>query len=211
MMDAPRPNILWVCADQQRADTLGCYGNTWVRTPHLDALAAEGIRFTSAFSQSPMCSPSRAGFLTGRYPRTTRLRQNGQALPSDERLITRTLADDGCSCGLVGKLHLAACDPAVCPDMEPRGDDVHCEYCNAGEPLDGGRPWGTMLRTARHKVTVYHGTGEGELYDLQADPFEKRNLWNAPGLSALKADPLNRLCDRMAQTVDPLPARPARW
>ena len=105
-----QPNILWICSDSQRWDTLGCYGNPWVRTPHLDALAGQGVVFEHAFAQNPLCQPSRGSFLTGRYPRTTRLRQNGQNIPDDERLITRQLADAGYVCGLVGKLHLSACD-----------------------------------------------------------------------------------------------------
>src|SRR3546814_5164565 len=89
----PKPNILWVCTDQQRWDTLGCYGNDHVETPHLDRLAKQGVLFERAFCQSPVCTPSRASFLTGRYPRTTRCRQNGQSIPADERLISRLLAD----------------------------------------------------------------------------------------------------------------------
>src|SRR5437764_6010986 len=84
-----RPNILWICTDQQRYDTLGCTGNPFVRTPHIDRLAAEGLLFEQAYCQSPLCTPSRASFLTGRYPRTTRCRQNGQSIPEDEVLVTR--------------------------------------------------------------------------------------------------------------------------
>ena len=48
------PNILWICTDQQRYDTLGCYGNEWVRTPNLDRLAAGGTLYRNAFAQSPV-------------------------------------------------------------------------------------------------------------------------------------------------------------
>ncbi len=118
-----RPNILWLCSDQQRWDTLGCYGNPFVETPHLDRLARGGVQFANAFCQSPVCTPSRASFLTGRYPRTTRCRQNGQGIPEDERLLPRILADAGYHCGLAGKLHLSPCNPSVCPQMERRIDD----------------------------------------------------------------------------------------
>ena len=118
-----RPNILWICSDQQRWDTLGCYGNAFVETPNLDRLAREGVLFENAFCQSPICTPSRASFLTGRYPRTTRCRQNGQEIPADERLLPRILADVGYRCGLAGKLHLSPCNPSVCPEMERRIDD----------------------------------------------------------------------------------------
>ena len=103
-----RPNVLWICTDQQRYDTVACMGNPHIRTPNLDRLAAEGVAFRHAFSQSPVCTPSRACFLTGRYPRTTRTRQNGQDIPADELPVTAMLADAGYDCGLAGKLHLSA-------------------------------------------------------------------------------------------------------
>ncbi len=118
MAQPNRPNILWICTDQQRYDTLGCYGNAFVKTPFLDRLAAEGVLFEYCYSQSPVCTPSRAAFLTGRYPRTTRCRQNGQSIPTDEVLITRLLAEDGYICGLSGKLHLSVCHPSACPGTE---------------------------------------------------------------------------------------------
>jgi arylsulfatase A-like enzyme len=92
---ADTPNILWICSDQQRDDTLGCYGNRFVRTPNLDRLAAGGVLFERAFSQSPVCTPSRASFLTGRYPRTCRTRQNGADIPEDEVLVTKMLSGAG--------------------------------------------------------------------------------------------------------------------
>ena len=106
-----RPNILWYCTDQQRFDTLGCYGNDFVHTPNLDRLAATSAFFENAFSQSPVCTPSRASFLTGRYPRTCRTRQNGADIPEDEVLVTKMLAENGYTCGLSGKLHLSTCHP----------------------------------------------------------------------------------------------------
>jgi len=123
-----RPNILWICTDQQRFDTLGCYGNSFVRTPNLDRLAQNGMLFERCYSQSPVCTPSRACFLTGRYPRTTRCRQNGQDIPADEVLVTRMLADMGYTCGLSGKLHLSACQPRACPVTERRVDDGYSTF-----------------------------------------------------------------------------------
>ncbi len=120
---ADRPNILWICTDQQRYDSLGCYGNDFVRTPNVDGLAGRGTLFEHCYSQSPVCTPSRASFLTGRYPRTTRTRQNGQSMPGEEKLITRMLADEGYVCGLAGKLHLSASHPDVTPVSERRIDD----------------------------------------------------------------------------------------
>ena len=103
-----RPNILWICTEHQRYDTIHVLGNEHIRTPNLDCLVAEGVAFTHAFAQNTVCTPSRASFLTGRYPVTTRCRQNGQDIPEDEVLITRELRDLGYDCGLAGKLHVSA-------------------------------------------------------------------------------------------------------
>lgn len=145
-----RPNVLLVVTDQQRHDTLGCYRNPYVDTPNLDRFAAEGILFENAYCQSPVCTPSRASFLTGRYPRTTRCRSNGQSIPPDERLVSRALADHGYYCSLVGKLHLAPCGPSACPIREARIDDGFIDFHwahnpsgigNAGLPESGGTYW----------------------------------------------------------------------
>lgn len=106
-----RPNILWICSDQQRWDTIGALGNARIRTPNLDCICAEGFAFDRAYCQSPVCTPSRASFLTGFLPSATHANRNGGAyFPASERapLITRRLADAGYECGLVGKLHLAS-------------------------------------------------------------------------------------------------------
>src|SRR3569832_1292134 len=62
------PNLVFILSDNQGAWTLGCYGNPDIRTPNIDRLAAEGIRFTRALSSNPVCSPTRATFLTGLIP-----------------------------------------------------------------------------------------------------------------------------------------------
>ena len=67
---AARPNFLFVVADDQRFDTLGCAGNPIIRTPNIDRLAGEGIRFDRAFVSTPICAASRASILTGTYERT---------------------------------------------------------------------------------------------------------------------------------------------
>ncbi len=123
-----QPNILWICTDQQRFDTLGCYGNPLVHSPNIDRLAENGVLFENCFSQSPVCTPSRSAFLTGRYPRTARGRQNGANIPEDEVLVTRLLADDGYLCGLSGKLHLSVCHPTVVHGVERRINDGYAEF-----------------------------------------------------------------------------------
>src|SRR5206468_9125303 len=65
---AKRPNVVFILTDNQGAWTLGCYGNPDIRTPHIDRLASEGIRLRRALSSNPVCSPTRATFLTGLIP-----------------------------------------------------------------------------------------------------------------------------------------------
>jgi len=134
------PNILWICSDQQRYDTLGCYGNAYVHTPNLDKLAERGALFENAVCQSPICSPSRGSFLTGRYPITCHQRQNGADIPSSEILVTKLFHDAGYYCGLSGKLHIRACNPASgCKEMESRIDDGYDEFHWSH---DTGASWG---------------------------------------------------------------------
>ncbi|MGD1821784.1 MAG: sulfatase family protein [Pleomorphochaeta sp.] len=118
-----KPNILWICTDQQRFDTLGCYGNKHTHTPNLDKLAKEGVLFENAFCQSPVCSPSRSSFLTGRYPRTTGCRENGQRIFTSEKVISKTLHENGYVCGLSGKYHINPANPDFFPQGEVRIDD----------------------------------------------------------------------------------------
>ncbi len=119
-----RPNILWICTDQQRWDTIGALGHPGIQTPHLDRLCAEGVTFRQAFCQSPICTPSRASFLTGYYPSTVHnCRNDNEAWSESTDLVTRTLRDQaGYDCGLVGKLHLAGAYQRVQagPDAEGR-------------------------------------------------------------------------------------------
>ncbi len=122
---AIRPNILWICTDQQRGDTIASLGNPHLRTPHIDRLAAEGVAFTRAYCQSTVLTPSRASFLTGRCPRTTRCRQNGQTIPPEERLSSKLVAEAGYVCGLAGKQHLSSCSHGK---VEIRHDDGYSRF-----------------------------------------------------------------------------------
>jgi arylsulfatase A-like enzyme len=134
MAEAARPNILFICTDQQRYDALGCYGNGQIQTPAIDGLAGEGVLFEQCYVQNPVCAPSRASLLTGRYPRAHGLWANGVALPRHETIFTRVLADAGYDCGLIGKLHLAACYRGR---TEPRRDDGFRSFEWAHDPTHG--------------------------------------------------------------------------
>ena len=115
-----RPNILFICTDQQRADSLGCTGASWAVTPNLDQLAREGALFKNCYVQNPVCSPSRASLFTGKYVANHGLYANGVPMPANQKMFTRTLADAGYDCGMIGKQHLHPCDNW---QTEPRRDD----------------------------------------------------------------------------------------
>ena len=91
MTTQTRPNFLFIMTDQLRSDWLGCAGHPVVKTPHIDALAAVGIRFRNFQATSPVCMPNRASFMTGRYPSTHGLRYNGCLLPLDTNCFTDVL------------------------------------------------------------------------------------------------------------------------
>ena len=193
-----RPNILWICTDQQRFDTLGCYGNTFVRTPNLDRLAEAGTLFENAFSQSPVCTPSRASFLTGRYPRTCRTRQNGADIPAQEVLVTRILADAGYVCGLSSKLHLSTCNPSACETMERRIDDGYAEFLET-RPLASVEPLLAHAARVVAQLCEWDRLGresirQGHLLDVDGVRGPKAKGVEAPG--AVFADPTH------AQEVD---------
>lgn len=106
MAETPvRPHLLLLTTDQHRADCLGCYGNPVVRTPHLDRLAREGVRFTRCYVQNPLCMPSRATILTGLYIRGHRVWCNGVPLPPDVPTVARTLRTAGYWTVAIGKMH----------------------------------------------------------------------------------------------------------
>ena len=133
-----RPNIVWFCTDQQRYDTITSLGNSRIRTPNIDQFIAQGVTFSRAYAQSPVCTPSRAAFLTGRYPRSTRSSINGNdAFSRDETLVTKMLADAGYTCGLVGKLHLTG----AAGRMETRTDDGYSYMEWSHQPCPGKIDW----------------------------------------------------------------------
>lgn len=125
MTASNRPNILFICTDQQRGDSLNCTGASWAVTPNLDKLAGEGALFSRCYVQNPVCSPSRASLFTGKYVANHGLHANGVPLPAHHKLFTRTLADAGYDCGMIGKQHLSPCDSW---QTEPRFDDGYSYF-----------------------------------------------------------------------------------
>jgi arylsulfatase A len=117
------PNIVFILTDDMGYFDLGCYGNPYNETPHIDALAKGGLRFTHAYSASPVCSPSRAALMTGKHPARLQLTAHlggpkidtaskirvpspKQGLHGDEITIAEKLKENGYNTGMIGKWHL---------------------------------------------------------------------------------------------------------
>lgn len=105
---AKAKNILFIMFDQLRWDYLSCYGHPYLHTPHIDRLAAQGVRFNRAYIQAPICGASRMSTYTGRYVHSHGASWNGIPLKVGEVTMGDHLRDLGMGCYLVGKTHMVA-------------------------------------------------------------------------------------------------------
>ena len=123
-MSARQPNLLFVYADQHRADVMGCAGNDIVVTPHLDRLATEGVRFDQTWTESPVCQPARASLLTGRYPNNHGVLGNfaGDCQPEWDT-FPRHLQQAGYTTASIGKTHFSAWPMAAEPGTPAPTDE----------------------------------------------------------------------------------------
>ena len=122
---AERPNILLIVSDDQGYADAGFQGSRDLATPHLDRLAASGIRFTNGYVTHPFCSPTRAALLTGRYQQRFGHERNPfydpadrrEGLPLSETLLPERLRPAGYVAGWIGKWHLGARDEIRAPRL----------------------------------------------------------------------------------------------
>uniref|UniRef100_A0A3B4UR28 Arylsulfatase D-like n=1 Tax=Seriola dumerili TaxID=41447 RepID=A0A3B4UR28_SERDU len=122
-----KPNFVLMMVDDLGIGDVGCYGNNTIRTPNIDRLASEGVKLTQHIAAAPLCTPSRAAFMTGRYAlRSGRVQVllflgGSGGLPTSEITFAKRLQQQGYTTGLVGKWHLGV-------NCEHRGD--HCHHPN---------------------------------------------------------------------------------
>lgn len=153
-----KPNFVFILIDDMGWKDLGCYGSSFYETPNIDRLAASGMRFTDAYAACPVCSPTRASILTGRYPAsvgvTNFIDWSGKShpakgklidvpylkhLPLENHTIASALRDGGYATWHVGKWHLGG--PEYYPDKQ--GFDVNIGGWEQGHPHQGYfSPWG---------------------------------------------------------------------
>ncbi|MCA9031788.1 MAG: sulfatase-like hydrolase/transferase [Planctomycetaceae bacterium] len=171
--ETQRPNILFIFVDDQGYYDLGCYGATEVKTPRIDALAAEGTRFTDYYSAAPICSPSRAGLLTGCYPRRVgnhiwvHRADSNSGIHPDELTIAELLQDNGYATACIGKWHLGFHEPFL---PKNQGFDYYFGLLHNLDPVEvvyfeneGGVP------LMRNDVVVKRPANPAELTKLYTD------------------------------------------
>ena len=147
---ADRPNVLFILVDDMGWRDLGCYGHEVHETPHIDKLASQGIRFTNAYAACPICGPSRAAIMTGKYPSRTGYvdnfisQINGNTLERspdndymklEEITLAEALKAGGYQTGFLGKWHLSASNEVRLPTDQ--GFDVNVAGSSWGHPLKG--------------------------------------------------------------------------
>ena len=146
----PRPNIVLINCDDLGYGDLGCYGSTTIATPNIDGLARRGIRFTDFYCGAPVCTPSRACLMTGRYAFRSGLSKglfpnDGRGLPDSEVTMARELKRVGYSTACIGKWHLG-----VLPQFLPtrRGFDYYygIPYSNDTDRKNLGEPPTPLMR-----------------------------------------------------------------
>jgi arylsulfatase A-like enzyme len=165
-LQAAQPNVIVVLADDLGWADLSCYGSTFHESPNLDKLAAQGMRFTQAYSSSPYCSPSRAAIMTGRHPARVKITDyipsNGKSgkllpaemkmeLPLEEVTIAEVLRDAGYATWHVGKWHLG--EKGFFP--EDQGFQVNIAGNQSGAPTSFFWPYGDDKPGAAKR---YHGS-----------------------------------------------------
>lgn len=191
---APMPNIVLIVADDLGFGDLGCYGNTVIATPNIDGLAKQGTQLTSFYASAPLCSPSRAGLLAGRYPirthvtlplyptasrmdlafRAAGVRRYGMTgIPPDEALLPELLQRRGYRTGLVGKWHLGDRSPHL---PNENGFDLFygAYYSNNAEPYGIYRNGRLEIEPpADQNVLTQHLTREAGQFILESrgQPF----------------------------------------
>lgn len=105
-MDRMNRQVILIMTDTTRKDMLGCYGNKQMKTPNLDRLAEEGIRYENAYSCQPVCGPARSAIFTGTFPHTNGMVTNCVPLGANVKTVGQRLTDHGFHCGYIGKWHL---------------------------------------------------------------------------------------------------------
>ena len=136
-LEARKPNVILIYTDDQGSIDLNCYGAKDLYTPHLDQLAKKGIKFSQFYSAAPVCSPSRAAVLTGRFPQHAGVPGNVSSaqghvgMPSSQTTIAEMMKSAGYATAHIGKWHLG-----YTPDTMPNGQGFDTSFGHMGGCID---------------------------------------------------------------------------
>lgn len=194
------PNLVFIMADQFRADAMGCMKKEPVKTPSLDELAAEGILFTNAISSYPVSSPARAMLMTGMYPTANKVISNcnsetapyGIELPTETRCWSDVLKEQGYQTGYIGKWHLDSPYKPFVNTYNNKGKVAWNEWCEP-ERRHGFDYWTAYGTYDNHLKPMYWNT------TAPRDSFYYVNQWG-PEYEATKAI---EFIDRQQQSDQP--------
>jgi len=149
-----RPNIIFILADDLGYGDVGCFGQKRIKTPHLDQLAADGVRFTQAYAGSPVCAPSRCCLMTGLHTGHARIRGNKDIpLAPEDRTVASLLKEVGYATGLVGKWGLG--EPTTTGEPRRHGFDEFYGYLNQTHAHNSFPPY---LYRNESRVSLYPAT-----------------------------------------------------
>ena len=217
-----RPNFLYFITDQHRSDWLGCAGHPVVKTPNIDAIAAQGTRFADFHVAAPICMPNRASLLTGRMPSQHGLRYNGCLLPETATTFVDVLAAGGYDTAAIGKAHqqpFTGHPPMHLPD--PEGEPKRLiEEAWAARPEDYGKE-GPEKYTGDAPYdfpTPYYGYTHVDMMTSHGDRcgghyeqwFRQQDGWEAIWDDANEL-PHNYSCPQAFRTPVPEELYPTTW
>ncbi|MCC2685936.1 MAG: Arylsulfatase [Paenibacillaceae bacterium] len=163
-----QPNIVLFVSDQHRADWMGCAGNPFVQTPNLDRLAEDGVRFTQAYCNAPICVPSRMSMMTGRFPHRIEVMSNNHILSSDIPTFAHALSIAGYETVLGGRMHFVGPDQRHGYQKRLVGDITNTYP--GGPKTEYGRLKGTDSRGIRSIELA--GGGDSPVLQFDGDVIE---------------------------------------
>ena len=176
-MDKKQPHILILMPDQQRADSMGCAGHPIIQTPNMDKLAKEGVRFTHAYTVSPICMSARASFISGLYPHNHGMWTNAGQLPADDETFFHHLKQLGYFTAHVGKSHYY---PHGGKHLRKYEEYMHARGIDYVHETTG--PWATV---STDSYMTDHWQELGLLEAFREDYVKRRNngplsVWPSP-------------------------------
>ncbi len=178
MTDPHRPNLLLFMPDQLRADAVGCFGSPVARTPHIDALAARGVRFDHAYSQHSVCSPSRASLLTGWYPHVAGHRTLTNLLKPWEPNLFASLREAGYHVAWAGERGDMFAPGVADASTDRRGMVVAPEHLLVPSPFPPDDPW----FNAHYHGRRANGPDDSSTLDFDEATVRTATQWLADGL-----------------------------